>query len=135
MNGGDDETRTRDLCRDRIHSLDSAESVGYVGNSRQPSGLLGMVGRILCNGLCNASAFLNPRRKAQLRPHSAGRPAWKSQSNPATAASASSGLSEGACHLSTAHVTAPRSARKKGIARGENALRPIHARSCVVTIV
>src|SRR5215470_17412508 len=28
-----------------------------------------MVGRILCNGLCNASVFLNPRRKAQLRPH------------------------------------------------------------------
>jgi len=37
-----------------IHSSDSTESVGYVGNSRQPSGLLGMVGRILCNGLCNA---------------------------------------------------------------------------------
>ena len=36
MNGGDDETRTRDLCRDRL-------------------GLLGMVGRILCNGLCNAT--------------------------------------------------------------------------------
>ena len=63
MNGGDDETRTRDLCRDRIHSLDSTESIGYVGNSRQPSGLLGMIGRILCNGLCNASsALLKPRQ-------------------------------------------------------------------------
>ena len=66
MNGGDDETRTRDLCRDR----DSTESIGYVGNSRQPLGLLGMVGRVLCNGLCNASSvFLNPRRKVQLRSH------------------------------------------------------------------
>ena len=53
-----------------IHSLDSTESIGYVGNSRQPLGLLGMVGRVLCNGLCNASSvFLNPRRKVQLRSH------------------------------------------------------------------
>ena len=56
MNGGDDETRTRDLCRDRIHSSDSTESIGYVGNSRQPSGPLGMIGRILFNELFNASA-------------------------------------------------------------------------------
>src|SRR5215469_70319 len=68
MNGGDDETRTRDLCRDRIHSSDSTESVGYVGNSRQPSGLLGMIGRILCNGLCNASAAFEAPCKVQLRP-------------------------------------------------------------------
>ena len=51
-----------------IHSLDSTESIGYVGNSRQPSGLLGMVGRILCNGLCNA------RSKMQ-SPPLPGRPA------------------------------------------------------------
>ena len=28
-----------------------------------------MVGRILCNGLCNASAAFEPRGKVQLRPH------------------------------------------------------------------
>ena len=39
-----------------IHSLDSTESIGYVGNSRQPSGPLGMIGRILFNELFNASA-------------------------------------------------------------------------------
>ena len=51
--GGDDETRTRDLCRDS-HSLDSTESVGYIGNSRQELGSLGRVGKFLFNDLFNA---------------------------------------------------------------------------------
>ena len=37
-----------------IHSLDSTESIGYVGNRRQTSGFVGMVGNILFNELFNA---------------------------------------------------------------------------------
>ena len=36
-----------------IHSLDSTESIGYVGNRRQTSGFVGMVGNILFNELFN----------------------------------------------------------------------------------
>jgi hypothetical protein len=55
MNGGDDETRTRDLCRDRAVPsvwLTRNQSVRACG-SRQPLASLGMVGHTLCNDLCN----------------------------------------------------------------------------------
>ena len=38
-----------------IHSLAYAESIGYVGNSRQALGSLGTVGSFLFNELFNAS--------------------------------------------------------------------------------
>jgi len=45
-----------------IHSLDSTESIGYVGNSRQTSGFVGMVGSFLFNELFNA--FLSSESRA-----------------------------------------------------------------------
>src|SRR5215472_445968 len=59
-------TTRLELATSAVTALAYAESIGYVCACRQPLGSLGMVGPILCNGLC--SDFSSPISRMSFPP-------------------------------------------------------------------